>query len=94
MKENIKRIILDYCKGMDNLEFNADDLDEMVERITKEKLKGEMEKLERYDMWADNPGCDCCSPSVHSDRNDISGKWVRFEDVEDMLSSKPSKLNK
>jgi len=33
MKEEIKSIILEYCEGISFLEFDADKLDEIAERI-------------------------------------------------------------
>jgi flagellar biosynthesis/type III secretory pathway chaperone len=33
MKEEIKNIILDYCEGINWLEFDANNLDEMVDKI-------------------------------------------------------------
>jgi hypothetical protein len=33
MKEEIKNIILDYCEGINWLEFDANKLDEMVDKI-------------------------------------------------------------
>jgi hypothetical protein len=35
MKEEIKNIILEYCEGISHLEFDADKLDEISERIEK-----------------------------------------------------------
>jgi len=35
MKEEIKSIILEYCEGIYHLEFDADKLDEIAERIEK-----------------------------------------------------------
>lgn len=85
MKENIKNIILDYCEGINHLEFSADKLDEMVERIVKEKLTGNINNLDRYDMEVDNPGCGCCGSSVHAEKYD-HGDWVKFEDLEKLLN--------
>ena len=84
MKENIKNIILDYCEGLSHLEFNADKLDEMVERIVVEKIKDITDKLDRYDMTADVPGCDCCRPSVHHEKYE-HGDWVKVEDLRNLL---------
>lgn len=33
MNEQVKDIILNYCEGRQWLEFDADDLDEMVQKI-------------------------------------------------------------
>ena len=37
MEEKIKEIILSYCQGIEHLEFDYSDLDEMVKKIIKEK---------------------------------------------------------
>lgn len=37
MEEKIKEIILSYCQGICHLEFDENDLDEMVGKITETK---------------------------------------------------------
>jgi len=45
MHEAIKNIILDYCEGINYLEFNLTDLDKMVSEIIEAKTKSIPDKL-------------------------------------------------
>ena len=46
MKENeIKNIILDYCEGIEHLEFSKSDLPEMVEKIKKLLIEEYLEEV-------------------------------------------------
>ena len=47
--EKIKNIILDYCEGIEHLEFNKSDLPEMVEKINNlysERIKELEDQIE------------------------------------------------
>jgi len=49
MEDEIKEIILDYCEGIEHLEFNKSDLPEMVEKInnlSSQKIKELEEQIE------------------------------------------------
>ena len=46
-KDKIKNIILDYCEGIEHLEFSKSDLPEMVEKI-KEAVLHEFEDAEEF----------------------------------------------
>ena len=46
-KNKIKNIILDYCEGIEHLEFSKSDLPEMVEKI-KEAVLHEFEDAEEF----------------------------------------------
>ena len=50
MKENnkIENIILDYCEGIEHLEFSKSDLPEMIEKI-KRAILNELEDAEHLD---------------------------------------------
>lgn len=47
-KNKIQNIILDYCEGIEHLEFSKDDLSEMVEKI-KEAILRELDDSEHLD---------------------------------------------
>ena len=47
-KNKIQNIILDYCEGIEHLEFNKSDLPEMVEKI-KEAILYELDDAEHLD---------------------------------------------
>jgi hypothetical protein len=47
-KNKIKNIILDYCEGMEHLEFSKSDLPEMVEKI-KLAILNELDDAEHLD---------------------------------------------
>ena len=52
MEDEIKEIILDYCEGIEYLEFNKSDLPEMVEKINKlssQRIK-ELEDRRQFDF--------------------------------------------
>ena len=46
--EKIKNIILDYCEGIEHLEFNKSDLPEMVDKI-KAAILYELDDAEHLD---------------------------------------------
>ena len=49
MEDKIKEIILDYCEGIEHLEFNKSDLTEMVEKInnlSSQRIKELEDELE------------------------------------------------
>lgn len=46
-KNKIQNIILDYCEGIEHLEFSKSDLPEMVEKI-KEAVLHEFEDAEEF----------------------------------------------
>ena len=47
-KNKIENIILDYCEGIEHLEFSKSDLPEMIEKI-KRAILNELEDAEHLD---------------------------------------------
>ena len=51
MKESkISNIILDYCEGIEHLEFSKSDLPEMVEKILNELTKSDKEYAKKHGL--------------------------------------------
>ncbi len=46
----------------------------------------DLSNVQRYDYTMDNPGCDCCGPSVEFNEDNKYGDWIKAEHIKEIIT--------